>query len=66
MFSKEAYKQYFLQILELEEQMVREAEELAGLVDDPEIRQVMQRVMMDEQRHVRYVQELLELIDPED
>ncbi|MBF0587280.1 hypothetical protein INT08_09995 [Prosthecochloris sp. N3] len=66
MFSKEAYKQYFLQILELEEQMVREAEELAGLVDDPEIRQVMQRVMMDEQRHVGYVQELLELIDPED
>ncbi|ARM30849.1 ferritin-like domain-containing protein [Prosthecochloris sp. HL-130-GSB] len=66
MFTKEAYKEYFLQILELEEEMVREARELADRVDDPEIRQVMLRIMMDEQRHVGYVHELIELIESPD
>ncbi len=66
MFTKEAYKEYFLQILELEEEMVREARELADRVDDPEIRQVMLRIMKDEQRHVGYVHELIELIESPD
>ncbi len=63
MFTKEAYSAYFQQILELEEQMVRESQELADMVDDPEIRQFMLRIMMDEKRHVGYVKELMRLAE---
>lgn len=63
MFTKEAYSAYFQQILELEEQMVRESKELADMVDDPEIKQFMLRIMMDETRHVGYVKELMRLAE---
>ncbi|ACF46267.1 MAG: hypothetical protein OQK66_03130 [Prosthecochloris sp.] len=63
MFTKEAYSAYFQQILELEEQMVRESQELADMVDDPEIKQFMLRIMMDETRHVGYVKELMRLAE---
>ncbi len=61
MFTKEAYTAYFRQILELEERMARESQELADMVDDPEIKQFMLRIMMDEKRHVGYVKELMRL-----
>jgi len=61
MFTKEAYRKYFQEILELERRMVDESRQLADQVDDPEIRQFMLRIMMDEMRHVSYVEELIRL-----
>lgn len=61
MFTKDAYRKYFQEILELERRMVDESRQLADQVDDPEIRQFMLRIMMDEMRHVSYVEELIRL-----
>ncbi len=63
MFINEAYRDYFREILELEKRMVEESRELAEAVDDPEVKQFMLRIMMDEIRHVSYVEELIRLTE---
>ncbi len=63
MFTKEVYKEYFLQILDIEKQMVEESRELAEVLDDPRLKKFMLHLVKDEIRHVSYAEELIRMTE---
>lgn len=61
MFTGNSYREYFLQLLELEQHMLREAGELAQFLPEGELAESMRLVAADEARHVGLVEELMRL-----
>ncbi|MDD5255688.1 MAG: hypothetical protein PHR11_06535 [Candidatus Omnitrophica bacterium] len=63
MFTKEDYQDYFTLIQSAETKMAAYLSGFIDLVEDRELKDALQRVLSDENRHIILSRELLRLLD---
>jgi len=63
MLSKEDYKNYFDQMMQIETTARDAYQECVNRVDDEDIKQVCGSIMADEKRHILIVKEIIDLLD---
>ena len=62
MFTRELYREYCSQVLDLELAMQEEARRLAALAPDQESKRLLEQIVADEVRHAGLAAELLQLV----
>ncbi len=62
MLNKKDYLNYLDQIYKVEMGMKREAKALMGLIKDKESREILNKLLADEIRHIKIVKEMMKII----
>ena len=62
MFINEDFLEFFSSMMELEKQQSDLLKQISHEVDDQVIKEMLLRISMDEQRHVDFVQRIMELV----
>lgn len=62
MFNKKDYASYFKQLYAIELDMKREAQKLLKIIEHPEARVLLKKIVADEIRHAKIVKDMTSLI----
>jgi len=60
MFNREDYINYFLELYKTEADMKHSAQSLLHEINDDYSRDALQRIIQDEQRHMKMIQEMIQ------
>ena len=63
MLSKEDYRDYLDQIMDVENKMMKAYDKCAGRIEDVALQEVFNKLASDEKRHAGIVKRLMELLD---
>lgn len=62
MFKKKDYLDYFKQLYDVEIIMKKDVEKLLKIVDNQEVKLLLERIRKDEMRHAKLVKSLIKLL----